>query len=356
MAAADPPGLAAMAPGGGAAPVARPRDPVWDTAKFIAITLVVVGHTIERYADSRLMYALYLFIYSFHMPMFAFISGRFSSSAGLTARSARSMIRTLIAPYVIFSVIWWFFGHVSDKPHAFDLTAPYWYLWFLVALVAWRLTLPLFAVIRFPVTVAVIIAVAAGYFPAADWHMAISRTLVFLPFFVAGWRTSGGLRLHRGFLAGPVAKIAAAALLPMAAAACYVWAPQADALALRPGVQGATPYVNLDWNPAWAGALRLALMMLAFVLIFAALSLTPRRAPRLADWGTRTMTVYIAHLFVIVAFTTWEAAFGWFDSAWKFAILVLAAIVLSVMLSARSLDRLLRPLIRPRLTWLVRYD
>ena len=47
-----------------------------DNLKVILIFLVVFGHLIERYIDTNLtLRGLYMFIYTFHMPLFIFVSG-----------------------------------------------------------------------------------------------------------------------------------------------------------------------------------------------------------------------------------------------------------------------------------------
>lgn len=52
----------------------------YDIAKFIAIAAVIYGHCIQHYLDQNPLYnPVYLFIYSFHMPLFMIISGYFSS-------------------------------------------------------------------------------------------------------------------------------------------------------------------------------------------------------------------------------------------------------------------------------------
>lgn len=60
------------------------RDIFYDIVKGIAIVLVVFGHCIqygsgEHYENARLFMDewLYKLIYSFHMPLFALISGYF---------------------------------------------------------------------------------------------------------------------------------------------------------------------------------------------------------------------------------------------------------------------------------------
>ena len=60
---------------------ARPKQrvPFWDNARFACITLVVMGHAIQRLtSESDPALVVYLFLYAFHMPAFAIISGYFS--------------------------------------------------------------------------------------------------------------------------------------------------------------------------------------------------------------------------------------------------------------------------------------
>lgn len=57
----------------------KTRDTYWDSLKFVLIFLVVLGHMIEPYiTSSKVILAVYNFIYLFHMPLFVFVSGRFS--------------------------------------------------------------------------------------------------------------------------------------------------------------------------------------------------------------------------------------------------------------------------------------
>ena len=50
----------------------------FDNARAILILLVVFGHMLQPYTSGdKYLSALYLVIYSFHMPTFLFISGYF---------------------------------------------------------------------------------------------------------------------------------------------------------------------------------------------------------------------------------------------------------------------------------------
>ncbi|MER5424456.1 hypothetical protein [Streptosporangium roseum] len=46
------------------------RDPYFDNAKFLAITLVVSGHLVEDLRDVPVAHAAYFYVYLFHMPLF----------------------------------------------------------------------------------------------------------------------------------------------------------------------------------------------------------------------------------------------------------------------------------------------
>lgn len=67
------------------------RDLYWDSLKAILIILVVYGHMISPYApDGSFNRAMCSFIYTFHMPLFIFISGR--SSDCLSCQGSKSLI------------------------------------------------------------------------------------------------------------------------------------------------------------------------------------------------------------------------------------------------------------------------
>jgi fucose 4-O-acetylase-like acetyltransferase len=82
-----------------------------DYAKGVGIILVVLGHSIyglrTEYVSSRLNFYLSLdfLIYSFHMPLFFFVSGAlFSSRSTLSvSRFARASFIGLVVPYVLWS-------------------------------------------------------------------------------------------------------------------------------------------------------------------------------------------------------------------------------------------------------------
>ena len=56
--------------------VRNERSSKWDILKFAMIFLVVLGHAAEyNLRSSESMRSLFFFIYTFHMPVFIFVSG-----------------------------------------------------------------------------------------------------------------------------------------------------------------------------------------------------------------------------------------------------------------------------------------
>ena len=48
--------------------------------KFLLIFSVVFGHILENYIQNPFFKSIYMFIYTFHMPLFVFITGFFAKS------------------------------------------------------------------------------------------------------------------------------------------------------------------------------------------------------------------------------------------------------------------------------------
>lgn len=165
-----------------------------DNIKGILIFLVVFGHLIEiNIRNDQVLRSIWIFIYTFHMPMFALVSGLFSKSA-LDEKQSLQLLKNIVVPLLAFEIIYegievLFKGHFSVYS---ALLAPYWMLWYLLSLLCWRLLLPLFSKLQFPVVVAVVVALIASYSENTGYFLSISRTLVFFPFFLFGWKMGAG--------------------------------------------------------------------------------------------------------------------------------------------------------------------
>lgn len=116
------------------------RDAFWDSLKYILIILVVYGHMIETCVEkSQFNQAMYNFIYLFHMPLFVFISGKFSHIKDKSKYLSRML--AILETYFVFQFIrclkpYFSGGQLSLLP---DLFIPKGILWYLACLLLWRL-------------------------------------------------------------------------------------------------------------------------------------------------------------------------------------------------------------------------
>ena len=348
MTAADPPIAPAPPVGTGKA---RARVPFWDNARFATIALVVMGHAIQRQTgDSNNALTLYLFIYAFHIPAFAIISGYFSKASPPSTRGMLKILTDIVIPYVIFQSIWTLVQFLVEGVKSLDFTQPHWTLWFLLALAAFRVALPYLVLLRWPLLWAVLLSVAVGYSAGVDSTFSLARTIGILPFFVLGWQLRqwkvADWWMRLGWQVWP---IRAAALVVFAAwltAIVVLIAPFRE-LSVHWFFYDDS-YSGLDAWDWWAGFVRLGLVLLAVILCAAFFALIPRRQTIFTVFGQATLYVYLLHSFVLYPIRESGVLKDDHASAVWLLTMVFASIAIAIALSSPLVRRVFRPLIEPR--------
>jgi len=340
----------------GAIPRARRRVPFWDNARFACIVLVVLGHGIQRLIyDSDISYAFYLWVYAFHMPAFAIISGYFSKADTPTKRQMARVITDIIVPYLIFEGLWsltkWLVEGRADP----NLTQPSWTLWFLLALGIFRLVLPYLALLRWPLVWTLAISIGVGYLGNVDSTFSLSRTLGLMFFFTLGWwlREHDVVRRLRLIERRPWwSRVAAVAVLAAWAFVCWRWLPLWDAVELRYWFFYDDSYADLTADQWWAGGVRLAQIVLAVLLSASFFALLPRRSQWWTTLGQYTMYVYLLHSFVLYPFRESGVLRG-LEPTWLWLpVVALLSVAIAFLLASKPIRQLFRPLIEPRPRWM----
>ncbi|MCS5715081.1 acyltransferase family protein [Herbiconiux sp. CPCC 205716] len=338
------------------APSRPKRVPLWDNARFIAILLVVVGHAVLKLiAESDTAYGVYLFIYAFHVPVFVAVAGYFAKADAPGPKQLRRIVTDLVLPYLIFETIWSVIHSIVAGSLLFDYAMPSWTLWFLLALIIWRVSLPYLALLKHPLLIAVVISVASGYLPAIGGVFALDRTLTLLPFFVLGWRlrqlplTAIWLRAS----ARTVILVRAAAIAVFAAVALVIAlnVPVLREIKLRRFLLFQEAYPTFGYDEWWAGAVRLGVIALAGILVFAFLVLMPRSATWFSPLGQATMYVYLLHSFVLYPIRESGVLSGPQNDLLLVGMIVFS-ILLTLVLASKPVRRVTRPLVEPRARWL----
>ncbi|WP_256959850.1 acyltransferase family protein, partial [Streptomyces viridochromogenes] len=132
---------------------AKQRDAFFDNAKYLAIVLVAIGHAWEPIkGGSRILETLYTVVYTFHMPAFIIISGFFSRSFDASPSRMKRLITGVAVPYIVFETAYPLFKRWIDDDPGMDVSIldPWYLTWFLCALFIWRLTTPLWKIVRWP--------------------------------------------------------------------------------------------------------------------------------------------------------------------------------------------------------------
>jgi fucose 4-O-acetylase-like acetyltransferase len=285
------------------APRARQRDPFFDNAKFFAILLVVAGHAIENLRDVRFAHAAYLFVYTFHMPVFIVITGYFSRRFTFSGGKARKLLTNLAVPYVVFetaySTFHWAAGHAKFQISLLD---PYYLTWFLLALFAWRLSTPVWQQIRWPIAVAVVISLLSGMSQLSD-TLEMNRVFGLVPFYVLGLFLKPE---HFELLKKRSAAVLGALTLVLGFAFTYL---VADRHMATEWVYWRSGNPTLHVGNLVGTGMRLALLVGATVLVAAFLALVPRRDRWFTALGSATLYAYLLHGFV----TKLADYYGWYD-------------------------------------------
>lgn len=332
------------------------RVALWDNARFVAVTLVVMGHAVQRltsHSDSALV--VYLFIYGFHIPAFAIISGYFSKSTPPTLKQLKRLLSDLVVPYVIFEAIWSVIQFLVTGHNDFNLTTASWTLWFLLALATFRLVLPYLALLRWPLVWAVALSVAVGYFSNVGSTFSLSRTIGLLPFFVLGWKLrEWGIGDRWVAARGSVRWVRGGAVLILAAwvGVIVIFLAPFRKIDLQHWLFFRDPYSEIADGQWWAGLVRLGFIVLAVALSAAFLALVPRRRTWITDLGQATMYVYLLHTFVLYPVReSGILAHAQPANLWLVG-MIIAAVAISLALASPIVHRIFRPLVEPRLRWL----
>lgn len=277
------------------------RECRFDNIKALLIFLVVFAHMIEAFCQSFAGDVVYKLIFSFHMPVFLFVSGYFARY------HPKQLFARMFPLYVIFQCLRFLLDFLLGSiaageitPVSFQLFTPRFTLWYLVAIMAYQLLLPVFDTknVRHRaafLVLAVVLGVLMGFNPNLGNFMAFSRIVVFLPFFLLGYYekdarilTRFGQTAHR-----KEAKLLTGLLAGTAAVLIAIFHKQINDKwflgSKSYGEEGGVWYI------------RLILYLCAFVwLLFLLVWIPEKRIPVVGKIGQNTLSVYLLHAPALV--------------------------------------------------------
>lgn len=330
-----------------APPARKKREPYLDNVKFVLIALVVTGHSLVPTLAAHSAKSAYLFIYTFHMPAFVLISGYLGRNFWNSNAKINKLVDTLLVPYAFVEIGYALLRYSLGQKWTLTIIDPAWLNWYLVALVLWRISTPIWTRMRQPLLVAVTIYMVAG-FSEISGDFSLDRFFGLLPFYVFGLLLKPE---HFDLLKPLWVRIAAGVTVVAGMGVAILIAPRVglDPVYFRYSFK----HMHLNW---WMGlTVRGAVLVAALVLTVAVLALVPRRETWFSELGTRTLYAYLLHgVLVLIAKDQ-----GWLSVSWLHGPLGVLAIASSALLLAFVLclpqaRTLFRWLLEPRLVWLYR--
>ncbi|WP_394899681.1 acyltransferase family protein, partial [Clostridium tertium] len=260
--------------------------------KVILIFFVVFGHVIEYYInDNSILMTLYIFIYIFHMPLFIFISGYLSKNFYKMKRKA---IRNLLIPYIIFNMIWYTAVYIGTRRAMFSVLYPGWTLWYLLSLFFWRITLKYLIKFKHILLLSFIAGVLVGLIPSIGSILSISRTIVFLPFFLLGYYTT---EEHLEKIKSFKSEYAITGILVFLLVAIYI---VKNDLFNYKFLYNSYSYNALEVSLFEGTIFRIFLYFGAIIFSICVINLVPRKEQFFSKIGKATMNIYVFHIYLVM--------------------------------------------------------
>ena len=275
---------------------AKTRNFLFDNIKFILITLVVVGHFIDFYIDqSDIFKSMFLFIYSFHMPLFIFISGLFHKNKDI-GKKVIFLVTCGFCCKILLALCRKFLRNGDMKFVLLSDDGLPWYMFVLAMFVlAGYLLRNQNKVFLF--FASIVLALFVGFDKTIGDYLYISRFVVLFPFYILGNILNPEkiveFKQKYKWLIIP-------SILVLAVWACVCCFKIDDIYSLR--------YLFTARNPFWGDKnsfARLNCYLITFAVSAAIIFTVPsKKLPFISNAGKNTLNVYFYHFdFVATLFT-----------------------------------------------------
>lgn len=171
----------------------KQRDAMMDNLKALLLFCVAFGHTLDVYKGAGGI-ELYLmkYIYLFHMPLFAFITGYFTKNL---EKARNTAVEKCLIPYIIFQGVYVimanmmiYLGLANFNSDVFNssLIVPSSAFYYLLAVFFWKMFAKDIMILKHPVIMSVFLGVVISLTSMKEFHIGYGSVFSLLPFFVMG--------------------------------------------------------------------------------------------------------------------------------------------------------------------------
>lgn len=329
----------------------QPKESPWSgeafglNLRFLLIVTVFVSNAIEPLIQSDPgLKALFIWIFTFHMPLFVGVTGYFARH-NLKGHAGNKVLRQIALQYLIFQSMYLLFDYwifkVPGITHNFFV--PYLLIWFLMGHLIWRLVMRLFIHwnIRYPVLLSLAIGLLVGFLPLDGAWFALSRSFVYLPFFIIGysWNFTAIFQSIRSWIR-PVGLMVSTALLII----IYIGGQEINPVWLMNNMT----YHELGWSHAGLNPLfiRLCIYGVEFIAAASFLAWVPQRICAITDLGKRTLYVFLIHGFII-RYAVYVGLYDHIHEGITTALLIAGSIACTILLAQPHIRKATHIVIEP---------
>lgn len=270
----------------------KQRSYLYDTLRGLLIWSIPISHFTRvggHFSSASLSGVVYITINVFVMQAFMFLSGFFSKKPD---RARESAFQTFLLPYLVFTLVFYFFRLGYFGKANLDFLMPPFALWFLFSVFFYRFFLKDLIKIPFLLPLSFLLYIFAGQISFFGDFLALGRTVSYFPFFMLGYYCTTEQAEKLQTLKPWHSAVLGAALTGVS---CYlafvVKAPVGFYLLKEPSAN-----LGMAWQTDIL--LRILIIFLACGWTVLMLNILPKTDNYLTYVGKTTMPVYIFHLFI----------------------------------------------------------
>lgn len=273
----------------------KERDYLFDNIKAVLLFLVAFGHVLDVFIDDGknvIFYTVMKWIYLFHMPLFAFITGYFTKDFDKARENA---VRKILIPYLFFQSIYVLvallmirLGLASFNLDVFNssIILPSSAFYYLLAVFIWKLTAKDMMKVRFPILTAWILGIVISFTKYGDFHCGYGAVFSLLIFFVLGMKCDGSMILKIRAIPKTISVLTL--LLGWIPAYCFPYA--IHSIRLNYSDEGFSNIEGVLW--------RCCFYCIAIVMGIAVINLVPCKKGVLSKIGQSAILVYAGSTFL----------------------------------------------------------
>lgn len=267
----------------------------FDNLKFFLILFVVLGHMVDRYInnDNTIYKTVFIFIYSFHMPLFIFLTGLFQKEIKYFKNLPLKKIVWYIFLVYFMKIMLCFFSICFNGKFEFSLfggSSHYWFLW---AITFYIIITPLIRKFKIlPLLLfSIILAAFVGYDKNIGDQFQLSRIIIFFPFYLIGYGLKNEKDKLISFSDKRWVRIISLIFLLIF---LYICLNYLDYIYSFRGIFTGRHSFQAIKNMTCTYNTRIIAYLISFIIGFSVLSLSPnKKLPIISKCGTRTLQIYV---------------------------------------------------------------